>query len=133
MSIEHMTPAQWKKYTTDKPKRAKKPGHVAEKKALKACLHWLSVHNILHHRQNTGAFEAKDKYGNPRWIAYGERGGGDIIGATKLRARYFEVECKATGGKQSPAQIAHQAKVEAAGGIYILAYSTDALHILLTA
>jgi hypothetical protein len=61
-----------------------------------------------------------------------EAGSGDIVGCTKT-GRYFEVECKSDIGRQSKEQERHQAKVEASGGIYILARSTDDLHILLSA
>lgn len=128
--LENMDYEQFKKLAGIKPKKPKKGGHVAEKKVLKACLYWLYVYNILHRRQNTGAFEAKDRYGKPRWIQYGEVGSGDIVGC--IKGKYFEIECKATGGKQTEAQIKHQQKVEAAGGTYIVAYSTDDLHKLLS-
>lgn len=49
----------------------------------------------------------------------------DYLGVFEGRA--LAVECKAPGGKQSPAQAKFQEQWERAGGIYVLAYGPEDL------
>lgn len=39
--------------------------------------------------------------------------------------KHIEIECKTDVGRQSPAQKIHQKRIEAAGGVYILARSVE--------
>lgn len=110
-----------------KPKRK---GKTPESSVLTSCLDWLKTHGVPAWRNNTGSYETKDRYGNPRYIAYGAVGSGDITGIVakgKYRGFYLNIECKAGKGKQSDNQVAWQRMVEQAGGIYILAYSVEQL------
>ena len=54
-------------------------------------------------------------------IRFGLRGSGDILGLI-AGGRFLAVECKRpVGGRQSPDQRAFQVRVEALGGLYVLA------------
>lgn len=117
---------QWLALPGNKPKN-KSP----ENKVKMSCIHWLQTHRILHNRQQSGNLEViNPKTRKSYRVMLAEKGSGDIVGCTKS-GRYFEIEVKSEQGKQSPEQKAHQAKVKASGGIYIIARSTDDLHGLL--
>ena len=70
-------------------------------------------------RQNTGA--GKDMKGN--FIRFGVKGQADIRAI--ISGRSVEVEVKTPTGKQSKDQKNYEAAVKRAGGIYVLARSTD--------
>jgi hypothetical protein len=56
--------------------------------------------------------------GNGKFVRVaGGRGAGDIIGCAA--GRYFEIEVKRPGGKQSDAQIERADSVKRCGGVYI--------------
>ncbi len=56
---------------------------------------------------------------------YSKPGDPDIIACYK--GRYIGIEAKSAHGVQRPEQIIRQKQIEAAGGIYILAYSVKAV------
>jgi len=120
-----MSAADWnalQKRLTKKRKNAR-----PEAKALKSCLQWLKTHHIPAWRSNTGAYEVKDDLGNSRFIAYGAVGSPDIHGIIPGSGKYLGIEVKASGKKLKPEQQAWRDMVVIAGGVYILAYSTDDL------
>jgi hypothetical protein len=57
-------------------------------------------------------------------VKVGPTGSPDVVGILP-GGRYLGVECKIKPNKQTPAQLAWQKAVDAAGGIYILAYSIE--------
>lgn len=71
-------------------------------------------------RNNVGNIITKDG----RYFKTGSAGFGDFVGgiySKKIgKLLYAEIECKGTGGKQSPAQKEHQKQIENLGGIYYL-------------
>lgn len=71
-------------------------------------------------RQNSGSALSTD---GARRIKLAPPGSADIIGV--LDGRFAEIEVKTSCGKQRPDQAAHQAAVERAGGIYIIARSPE--------
>lgn len=72
-------------------------------------------------RQNVGGAKVIGRGGKPRVMRFGFAGIADIIGCYK--GRFLAIECKIKKNKQSDQQIAFQENLEAAGGIYILAYT----------
>ena len=117
---------QWK--ARNKPKRK-----APENKVKNACMDWLAAHGIIRNRQQCGRIKAVNPHTRKEyWIYLAEEGSGDIVGCTK-KGRFFEVETKPPkGGVWEPEQQARKRKVEASGGIYILARSIDDLSPLLT-
>jgi len=90
-------------------------------------------------RANTGG--AKTTFGGERgqpaqsgYIRFGIPGQADVLGVAA--GRFVAIELKAARGRQTPEQRAFQARVEAAGGLYILARSVaealDPVRSLLT-
>lgn len=79
-------------------------------------------------RQNSGSALSPD---GARRIKLAPIGSADVVGV--LRGRFVEVEVKTRTGKQRPEQAAHQAAVERAGGIYIVARSAEEAISLLRA
>ena len=110
---------------------AKKSGR--EGLVVKACLLLLRRYGAFR-RQNTGAV----KMGS-RWVCFGKKGQADIVGSLKPEVIgqkygiYLEVECKTDTGRQSDHQKAHQAEIEAAGGVYLLVRSAGELEAKLKA
>lgn len=108
-----------------------------ESKIQLSILKYLEKNNFYVWRNtNLVRFDRKTKkyIKNP----YHKSGLGDIIGLfpekSKFFGRHLEVEVKTPTGKQSPAQKIHQKRIEANGGVYILARSvkdvTDKLSTL---
>lgn len=88
----------------------------------KAILEYLSYRPGFYYRQNTGAITLGD--GNSRrFVRFGTRGAADITGIKE--GRRIEIEVKAPGRKQTKDQKEYQKKIEANGGLYVLAYSVD--------
>lgn len=96
-----------------KPRRK---GPTPEGQVLRACLDYLELRGIEHHRNNTGAVRV-----DQRFIRFGEVGSADIIGCLP-GGRYLAVECKAKGKRSNAteAQRAYAARVNAAGGLAIV-------------
>jgi hypothetical protein len=82
---------------------------IAQLNLLPRCYFW---------RMNTGVAQAGD-----RKIRFGVPGQADITGIAN--GRRVEIEVKSPTGKQRPDQKQFQSRVEAAGGIYIVARSLD--------
>ena len=105
---------------------------MSEGQVVKACIDWLCLHNCLIIRNNSGAFKTsytrKDGGISEYMVRTGKKGSGDIVFCSPY-GRYGEVECKYGSNKQQPEQIQRQKDVEQRGGLYILAYSTDALEL----
>lgn len=76
-------------------------------------------------RQNSGAVPMKSpKTGRTRKVRLAPAGSADLTGIIWPGVR-LEIEVKSAKGTQSAAQRDFQAKVEALGGLYILARSVD--------
>lgn len=100
---------------------------VSEKDLQKCILEYLTMQNIFHYRNNSGAA----RVGN-RFIRYGTVGSPDII--CVIKGLFVGIEVKGQSkngqwGKQSDGQIEFQKNLEKAGGKYILAKSlTDVIN-----
>jgi hypothetical protein len=92
---------------------------VKESDIQRQILDYLALKRIFHYRNNSGAF--KDTAGH--FYRFGALGSPDII--CVIAGQYVGIEVKAPKGKQSDHQKEFQAKLESAGGKYILAYSLD--------
>ena len=103
---------------------------VKESLVVSACIQWLYLHGCDVIRNNTGAFKSiyqrKDGTTGVAWVRTGKKGSGDVL-ACSPHGRWIEVECKSDQGEQSPEQFQRQVAIEARGGIYVLARSTDDL------
>lgn len=64
-------------------------------------------------RQNVGKAKIKG-----RWVAFGVRGTGDIVGIVAPTGRMIHLECKSATGKQRVAQLAMMRTIRAFGGVY---------------
>jgi hypothetical protein len=93
-----------------------------ESEIQKAILEWLAYKRICHWRNNSGAMVSEYK-GKRRFMRFGKVGSPDIF-AVKDGVCYG-IEVKRPGGKQSDAQREFQARLEAAGGRYLLVYSIE--------
>lgn len=82
-------------------------------------LDYLALKGIFHYRNNSGAFDN----GHGGFYRFGAKGSPDII--CVIGGRYVGIEVKAPRGRQSDHQKEFQAKLEAAGGKYVLAYSLE--------
>lgn len=77
-----------------------------------------SLPESLFYRNNTGEGELRG-----RWIAFGLRGSGDIMGC--YRGRAVAIECKARKGRLAKSQKDFRVAWERAGGLYIVARSVE--------
>ncbi len=68
-------------------------------------------------RSNTGVARGHVRFGLP--------GQGDISGLLSPHGRRLEVEVKDAKGKQNPAQVEFQRRIEERGGLYVLARDVD--------
>jgi hypothetical protein len=105
-----------------KPKRS---GSTPEAKVSAAIDKYLSLIGAIVIRTNAGSWQ--DEHGN---YIYGAKAGTSdktvAIPAQEGRsAAFLALEVKSATGRQSPAQKAYQARVEAIGGLYILARSVE--------
>ena len=114
-------PVPVKKKRKRRKVKRKKPKKWASKRTesaiLSNCLHWLKANGVYAWRNNTGA-----SFINGAFIRYGYIGSADVLGLCKS-GRFLSIECKSPGGKQSPAQVEFQEKVEENGGLYLLVTS----------
>jgi predicted LPLAT superfamily acyltransferase len=92
---------------------------VKESDIQRSIIEWLSYQRIFHYRNNSGGF----KDANQHFYRFGATGSPDIV--CVIEGRYVGIEVKASDGRQSDAQRDFQARLEAAGGLYILAKSID--------
>lgn len=104
-----------------KPRKAKLP-RVKESDIQSAILQSLEYRrDVVCWRSNTGAAQLPGKGGVMRPVFFGLPGAGDIVGLIRPWGTHLEIEVKRPGGKQNENQRAHETRVLAAGGIYILA------------
>ena len=100
------------------PARPTRPTAPRERNIQKHILNWLVAHGYLFSRTNSGDIVLDDgrhfRGATPGWP--------DLTGLTK-RGRFCGIEVKTPTGRQSPSQRAMQARIEASGGLYILARS----------
>ena len=95
-----------------------------ESEVQKAILEWLAWKHVFFYRNNSGAFVLPETPTTKRrFFKAGAVGSPDIV--CVIKGRYVGIECKRVGGKQSPAQAEFQRQLEAAGGVYVLAFSID--------
>ena len=105
------------------PDLKKKKIRVYESDVVNACIRWLhDVGRCFVWRNNTGAYKTQ----GGAFVRFGFKGSADIIGCTQS-GRFIAVECKGTGGKQSPEQLHFERCINGKNGIYIVAYSMDDL------
>lgn len=102
--------------------------NMLEKMVLKYCLVWLKTHHIMANRHDAATLQNdRGQYGT-----YGIIGAGDIIGILP-GGRHFEIETKRSdGGRLSLEQQERQAKVIAAGGMYIVVHGVNELEFYMT-
>ena len=94
---------------------------VPESEILRACLAYLDECGILAWRNNSG----RTKIG-PRWVSFGLKGSGDILGILP-DGRFLSVECKTASGRVSPDQESFMDKVRASGGVALVVHSAEEL------
>lgn len=99
-----------------KHKQNSKPKRINPETLIQThILQYLNIKNIFHYRNNNTSVPGRSfngMYGAP-----------DIIAV--IKGKYVGIEVKSKRGKQSPHQKLFQTKLEAAGGVYLLAYSID--------
>lgn len=95
----------------------KRKGPTPEAKVSAAIDRYLKKLGVINIRTNAGAWQ--DDQGN---VIMGAKAGTSDKTCC-IAGRFVAVECKAEKGKQSEAQARYQARVEALGGLYILARS----------
>ena len=98
-------------------RRARPPESVVQKQILA----YLTREGVFHWRQNVGGFQ--DRTG--RLVSFGVLGLADIIGIQPETGRFLAIEVKRCDGRQTERQRRFQARVESAGGLYILARSVE--------
>ena len=81
---------------------------------VRACEQYLTMKNIFHYRQNTGA--VKTERGG--FIRFGAVGSPDLVAI--IKGKYIGIECKMGSGKQSPGQKEFEKRLLNAGGEYWL-------------
>lgn len=99
----------------------KRSGPTPEAKVSAACDVYLKLIGALCIRANAGSWQ--DDSGH--YIQGAKAGTADKI--LCIASRFVALEIKAAKGKQSDAQKRFQSRVEALGGLYILAHSKDEL------
>ena len=96
---------------------------MAERDTLRACMMYLAGTGVLCWRSNnTGIYSEK----RGCHIFHGTKGVPDLIGVLP-GGKFLGVECKSDKGRQSDSQKEMQQRIEAAGGLYILARTIDDL------
>jgi len=92
-----------------------------ENAVQKSILDYLALKQVFHWRQNNGAtYDAKLGFYRSHT---GIKGVPDII--CVIDGKFVGIECKTKSGRQSADQVLFQKRLEAAGGVYILARSVD--------
>ena len=89
---------------------------LRESQVMDAVQRILATHPkvALHWRQNTGAAKLKGFY-----VKFSFKGAADWLGMLE-GGRFLAVECKGTGGKASPDQVAFLDNVRKAGGLALI-------------
>lgn len=97
------------------------PKQQPESPIVYTCLKWLLDNGYYVWRNATGGCKA----GN-RWLHFGLKGSGDIIGMTRS-GRFLSVEIKTATGVLRPEQATFMERVRAHGGMAIVARSVEDL------
>jgi hypothetical protein len=97
-----------------------------ERDILRPCLEALSSqYGVTAWRNHAGKVElAKRGKAKTYWMKLGAPGSPDIVGFLS-DSRFLGIEVKTRTGAERVAQLAMRAKVEAAGGVWIVARSVD--------
>lgn len=112
-------------------RKAKAPAPPLERAVMAAVQAYLRYRSdVVVFRQNTGAAQLKGRGGKMRPVFFGVRGQADFSGLISPWGVRVEIEVKRPElGVQSDAQRVFEAKIKAAGGVYILARSADELRV----
>lgn len=113
--------------TSPIPAAPSKPKTQKETPVRNVCIEWLERLGCDVIRNNTGAVKRQYKTKNgwrESWVKYGKTGSGDIL-ALSPHGRWIEVETKYGSNGLSDDQIARKMKVEALGGVYIVARALE--------
>lgn len=95
-----------------------------------AVIEYLKLRKVFFLRLNSGSMIVESK-GKQRRIAMGEKGTADLLVFVPdeleclENSRAYWLECKAEGGKQTPAQKEFQKRVEQEGHRYLIVRSVD--------
>lgn len=96
---------------------------ATEQEIQKAITDYLKLKKfIVFKHRNVGIYKKDTNQYIP--LAAGEKGISDIIGCSP-KGIFIAIEVKKKGGRPSPEQLTFLARVNATGGIGILAYSLD--------
>lgn len=104
-----------------------------ENMVQRSVLHLLSwIPGAVIERRNVRVIMMPGKGGRPRPVKFGSSGEPDVQALLPAkestreaeigRALFIGVECKAGRGKATPEQLAYGRRLEAAGGVYVVAY-----------
>lgn len=125
--VKHLPPsvaAQLK--ATGREHRTRKPPRREEAALQASVLRWLSLKGIWHERRNAGVLKV-----GRRWIRLGTPGGADVM--VLHAGKVIFLELKASYGKLSAVQRAWGDRAVAAGAVYVVVRSLDALQEALAA
>lgn len=90
---------------------------IKESDIQRSILDWLAYQRIFHYRNNSGGFKDTSQH----FYRFGATGSPDIV--CVIEGKFIGIEVKASNGRQSDAQKDFQQRLEAAGGLYVLARS----------
>ena len=99
-----------------------------EGEVIAGCIAVLRLRGVHHFRNNTGAMKS-----GKRLVRFGTPGWPDIIAVLPGHGQFVGIECKAPKRGKKPAgqltdeQRACGAKIEAAGGVYLIVRNSDDL------
>jgi len=97
---------------------------LKESEIQRTILDYLTLKRIFHYRNNSGAFVMPETATHSRrFFRAGVVGAPDIVCVVK--GQFVGIEVKAPKGRQNDNQKEFQRQLEAAGGLYILAYSLE--------
>ena len=97
---------------------------MKESEIQRTILDYLTLKRIFHYRNNSGAFVMPETATHSRrFFRAGVVGAPDIVCVVK--GQFVGIEVKAPKGRQNDNQKEFQRQLEAAGGLYILAYSLE--------
>lgn len=101
-----------------------------ENQVKNSILEYLHTMGIVAWPNNTGAVKY-ESHGTGRFVRYGHKGSGDILGVLP-GGRFLSIECKTTSGRASSAQTDFMLTVNRAGGLAFIARSIDEVEKILT-
>ncbi len=108
-------------YEARERRAARRLANPLEADVQRKILTFLEREGVFHWRQNVGGL--RDAEG--RRVQFGILGLADIIAIQPGTGRFLAIEVKRRGGRLSPKQRRFQERVEAAGGLYVLAMSVE--------